>query len=135
MKIQYVPLEFVNQTWPLVGAFVASALEYAQGDYSLDQAKVRLADGRWTLCVATDDTGAIKGAACIEFYNRPNDRVAFIIALGGHHILNAHCFEQLKDFARSRGATVIEGATRESVAKLWGRCGAEEKYRIVGVKL
>jgi hypothetical protein len=33
------------------------------------------------------------------------------------------------------GATAIEGAARESIARLWQRYGFKEKYRIVGVKL
>lgn len=135
MKIQYVPIEYVNQTWPLVEAFIASALEYAQGDYSLEQAKVRVTDGRWALCVAVNEEGAIKGAACIEFYNRPNDRVAFVIAIGGRLISNQDTWQQLVAFAKSRGATTIEGAARESIAKLWTRYGFTEKYRIVGVSI
>ena len=135
MKIQYVPLEYVHQTWPLIEAFIASALEYAQGDYSLEQAKTRVADGRWVLCVAVNDDGAIKGAACIDFYNRPNDRVAFIVAIGGRLISNQDTWQQLVALAKSNGATTIEGAARESIARLWTRYGFSEKYRIVGVKI
>jgi len=33
------------------------------------------------------------------------------------------------------GATYIEGAARESIARLWTRYGFTEKYRIVGVQI
>jgi hypothetical protein len=134
MKIQYVPIEWVNQTWPKVEAFITSALEYANGDYTTDQVRTLVTQGHWMLLVAVDGE-EIKGAGTISFYNRPNDRVAFVSAIGGRLISNADTFEQLRAFALSHGATVIEGAARESIARLWTRYGFTEKYRIVGVKL
>lgn len=134
MKIQYVPIEWVNQTWPRVEKFVAAALEHAQGDYTIDQVKALVTQGTWMLLVAVEGE-EIKGAATIHFYNRPNDRVGFISTIGGRLISNPDTFEQLKVFAMSQGATVIEGAARESIARLWTRYGFTEKYRIVGVKL
>lgn len=135
MKIQYVALEWVNYTWSKVEKFIADALAYSNGDYTAEQAKVFVAQGRWTLLVAVDDSGEIQGAATVEFFNRPDDRVAFITAIGGRLVSNEDTFEQLKTYARSMGATAIEGAARESIARLWQRYGLKEKYRIVGVKL
>ena len=43
--------------------------------------------------------------------------------------------EQLKKLLGTFGATCIEGAERESIARLWSRYGFEEKYRIVGVRI
>ena len=83
--------------------------------------------------VATDE--GIEGAALVQFFNRPNDRVCFIMAIGGKLVTNDGTFEQLKNYAASNGATCIEGAARESIARLWTRYGLTEKYRIVGVKL
>lgn len=135
MKIQYVALEWVNYTWSKVEKFIADALAYSNGDYTAEQAKVFVTQGRWTLLVAVDDSGEIQGAATVEFFNRPDDRVAFITAIGGRLVSNEDTFEQLKTYARSMGATAIEGAARESIARLWQRYGLKEKYRIVGVKL
>jgi hypothetical protein len=134
MKIEYVPLEWVNRTWPMVEKFVAAALEHAQGDYTVDQVKTLVTQGAWMLLVAVDGS-EIKGAATINFYNRPNDRVGFISTIGGRLISSPDTFEQLKAFALSQGATVIEGAARESIARLWTRYGFTEKHKIVGVKL
>jgi hypothetical protein len=134
MKIQFVPVEWVNQTWEQVEGFIASALDYSRGEYTPEQAKVMVVTGQWTLLVATTDAG-IEGAALVHFFNRPNDRVCFITAIGGKLITNDNTFEQLKNYAASNGATCIEGAARESIARLWTRYGLTEKYRIVGVKL
>ena len=62
MKIQFVPLEWVNQTWPQVEAFVASALDHSKGEYTAEHAKVMATNGQWQLLVATTDQG-IEGAA------------------------------------------------------------------------
>jgi len=135
MKIQYVALEWVNYTWDKVEGFLADALAHSKGDYTIEQVKVFVTQGRWTLLVAVDDSGSIHGAATVEFFNRPDDRVAFITAIGGKLVSSADTFEQLRTYAKSMGATAIEGAARESIARLWRRYGFEEKYRIVGVKL
>lgn len=135
MKIQYVPLEYVNQTWPLVEHYIVAALEHAQGDYNADQAKVYLASGAWTLYVAVDDAGALHGAGAVQFNNMPNDRVAFVTALGGKLFTGQDTWQQFVDLLKSRGATRIEGAVRDSMARLWARYGAEEKYRIFGLRI
>lgn len=135
MKIQYVAAEWVNYTWDKVEGFIASALAHSNGDYTPEQAKVLVTQGRWSLIVAVDDSGVIHGAATVEFFNRPDDRVAFITAIGGKLVSSEDTFEQLRAYARSMGATAIEGAARESIARLWQRYGFKEKYRIVGVKL
>jgi hypothetical protein len=55
--------------------------------------------------------------------------------MGGKLITNKETFQQFSDLLKAFGATAIEGASRESTARLWTRYGLEEKYRIVGAKL
>lgn len=135
MKIQCVHPDHIAQAWPLVADFITSALEYSHGEYTPEQARLLLSTGAWSLYVAVDDDGALRGAGAVQFNNMPNDRVGFIVALGGEGILNEACWKQLVEQIRSRGATAIEGACRGSVARLWGRCGAVEKYRIMSVRI
>jgi hypothetical protein len=134
MNIQHVSTDYVNQVWPKVADYIESALAH-QDDYTLDQAKVYLTSGQWVLIVAVADDGHIQGAAAISFSNRPNDRVAFVIAMGGKLITGQETFLQFKDLLKVFGATYIEGASRETAARLWLKYGLEEKYRIVGAKL
>ena len=125
----------VHQTWPKVESFIeASVLQSDVDDYTVDQIKQLCVQGQWVLLVAVED-GEIWGAGTILFYNRPNDRVALVTSIGGRLISSSDTFAQLKKFAVSNGATMIEGAVRESIARLWKRYGFTEKYRIVGVKL
>lgn len=134
MRIERVEIGHVHHAWPLVESYIASALDHAKGDYTLEAAKVLVVTGQWMLLVAVDDAG-VHGAATVSFSSRPHDRVAFITTIGGKLISNEDTFEQLKALLRSLGATCIEGAARESIARLWSRYGFEEKYRIVGVKI
>ena len=135
MQIQYVPVEYIHQTWPLVEGYITSALEYSHGEYTPEQAKGYLANGQWTLYVAVDDAGSLRGAGAVQFNNMPNDRVAFVMAIGGKLFTSQDTWQQFVDLLKSRGATRVEGAARESIARLWKRYGFEEKYRIVGVAL
>lgn len=134
MKVEHVPVEWVHRVWGPVEKFLASAIEHSKGDYTIDQVKAYVAQGQWALLVATDE-GSIHGAATVSFFNRANDRVAFVTAIGGKLISSDETFNQLKEFAVSQGATCLEGAARESIARLWKRYGFNEKYRIVEVKL
>ena len=135
MRIQYVPVEYVSQTWPLVEAFIASAMEHGHGEYTPEQVKVFLSTGQWTLYVAVDDAGALSGAGTVCFNNMPNDRVAFVTAIGGKLFTSQETWQQFVDLLKLRGATQVEGAARESIARLWKRYGFEEKYRIVSVRI
>ena len=134
MNIQNVPIEIVHQTWPLVEDFIRSGLAYSQDDYTLEQVKASVASGQWMLVVAVDGA-EIYGAMTISFFNRPNDRVAFITTVGGKNIINDDTFVQLKNLVVAFGATYIEAAGRESVVRMLERQGFKEKYRIAGVKL
>ena len=134
MKIQHVNIDYVNQVWPKVEDYIKAALDY-QTDYTLEHVKTFITTGAWTLVVAVDEAGGVKGASAVQFFNRPNDRVAFVVAMGGKLITNKETFQQFSDLLKAFGATAIEGAARESIARLWKRYGFEEKYRIVGVKL
>ena len=134
MKIQHVDVNYTNQLWPQVEQFIDAALAY-QDDYTLDHAKVFVTNGTWMLIVAIDEDGVIHGAATIQFYSRPNDRVAFVITMGGRLITGSETYAQFTDLLKAFGATYIEGASRASAMRLWERFGLKEKYRVAGAKL
>ena len=134
MKIQHVDVNYVNQLWPQVEKFIDAALAY-QDDYNIEHAKVYVTNGTWVLIVAIDDNQVIHGAATIQFYNRPKARVAFVVTMGGKLITGHETYAQFTELLKAFGATYIEGASRESAARLWQRFGLQEKYRVVGAKL
>jgi hypothetical protein len=134
MKVQHVPVEWVPAVWPKVADYISAAIDHSKGDYTLDHVQAYVASGQWVLLVAAEGE-TIHGAATVNLFNRPSNRVAFITTIGGKLISNRDTFAQLKSVLASFGATVIEGAVRESMARLWSRYGSEEKYRIVEVKI
>lgn len=134
MKIQHVPLEWAPQTWPKVAGFVEAALAFAGGDYNTGQVQTLVNTGQMLLVVALDDDG-FHGAAVVQLFNRPTQRVAFVIAIGGKLISSKDTYHQFSELLKAFGATHIEGAARESIARLGARYGLAEKYRIVGAEL
>ena len=135
LTIQPVPTTSFHQAWPLVENFLEEALKWGEDDYTKDQAKALLAQGSWLLLVAVDEENNIHGAASVNFINMPNDRVAFVTAIGGKLISNTDTYAQLCDVLKGFGATKIQGAARESIARLWSRYGFKERYRIVEARL
>jgi hypothetical protein len=137
MKIQHVPPEYVNQVWLQVSDFVQAAIDNQEGesDYTLDQVRTFVTAGKWMLVVAVTGDGKIRGCAVVNFFNRPNHRVAFITHIGGKLVTSPDTFNQFRTLLVTFGATSIEGAVNDAVARLWRRYGFIEKYRIVEVKL
>ena len=135
LTIQPVFTAAFHQAWPLVEGFLAEALKWGEDDYTTEQAKVYLAKGDWLLVVAVDEKNTIYGAAAINFINMPNDRVAFVVAIGGKLISNQDTYTQFTALLKAYGATKIQGAARESIARLWTRYGFKERYRIVEAKI
>ena len=62
LKVQQVPLEYVNQTWDYVEPFIEAALEFSAGDYNIEEVRVMVSLGSWQLIVATDEDNTIHGA-------------------------------------------------------------------------
>ena len=81
------------------------------------------------------DGDEIKGAMTVSFSNLPNDRVAFITAIGGRNITSRDTFEQFKAILKTFGATKVQGSVRQSVARLWRKLGFQERSIIVEKKI
>jgi hypothetical protein len=124
----------VQQAWNQVEDMLASAMVHVDGEYTLDQLKVMLVDGKQTLLVLVDDDNKIQTAFTIQWIDYPNDKVAFLTAIGGKTDLNA--FNQFKDWVKASGGTKIQGATFEAVARLWKmKLGFKHKYTIMEYEL
>lgn len=135
LKIQVVPLEYVNSVWDQVEGFIESALYHACGDYDVEHVKVMVTLGTWSLIIAADAENTIKGAAVVSYFNRPNDRVGFVVAIGGRLVSNKDTWAQFENILRANGATYLEGAGRPAIIRLWSRYGMEQKYAITGKEI
>ena len=130
LKFYVVPTEHIQQTWDKVEIMLDRAMAHSGGEYDLDQLKVLLTQGRQVLCVGTEEDLIIKCAMTIEWINYPNDRVAFITAIGGK--TDKQGFGEFELWVKANGGTKIQGAAFEAVARLWKRAyGFENRYIIV----
>jgi len=138
INIQPVPLEFTNQTWPLVEHYIAAALE--EGDlgepmYNLNHVRGYVTSGAWLLLVAVDENNDIHGAGTVSFSNHPLHRVAFVTTVGGKLISNRDTVEQLKAILKQNGATILQAFGRPSIVRLWRRYNFESRNTLVEVLL
>jgi hypothetical protein len=138
INVQPVPLEFTNQTWPLVEHYIAAALE--EGDleepmYNLNHIRGYVTSGAWLLLVAVDENNNIHGAGTISFSNHPLHRVAFVTAVGGKLISNRDTVTQVKSIAKQNGATILQAFGRPSIVRLWRRYNFESRNTLVEVLL
>lgn len=134
MNLQPVAIEHIHQVWPIASKYIADGLEYAHDEYTLDQVKQFVSSGQWYLFVVVDD-GEIVGATVVNVFNRPNDRVAFVMSVGGKGVVNKDIVGQLKQYAAACGATKLEAAGRDSVVRLLSSVGFAEKYKVIGMVL
>lgn len=135
LTVKHVHTNYCAQSWPFVEEFIAAAHKFGHGEYSVEHIKMYVTTGQWVLLAATDEAGKVHGACTMSFINYPNDRVAFITAMGGKLITNQDTFSQLKTIAKNMGATKIQGASRKSAARLWQRFGLTEQCVIVETKI
>jgi uncharacterized membrane protein YiaA len=134
MRFELVPAEWTARLWPEVEQYVAMAQEFSSDEYTVDQVKTLVLTGVWNLLVATEEN-KLCGAVVMSVSNRPNDRAAFIVTMGGKNIVSVDSINQIKEIAVTLGATVLEGAVRDSVARLAVKVGFTEKCKLVVINL
>jgi hypothetical protein len=134
MKFELVPTEWTARLWPEIEQYVSMAQEFSSDEYTVDQVKTLVLTGVWNLLVATEEN-KLRGAVVMSVSNRPNDRAAFIVTMGGKNIVSVDSINQIKEIAVTLGATVLEGAVRESVARLAVKVGFTEKCKLVVINL
>lgn len=137
MNVQVVAPEYVYQLWDQVRNFIQSSITAAGNELTIDQVKLYLVSGQWQLIIFIDEAEVVHGAAVVRYENRPNERVAFVTAMGGKGIIEDDGrYKQFMTILKGHGATMMEGACRPSAAALFVRkWRATEKCIIVEVEL
>ena len=131
LTVKHVSTNYCAQTWPLVESFIVQAHKHGGGDYSMDQIQMYVNLGSWVLLVAVDENNVIHGAGTVSFINYPTHRVAFLTAVSGKLIVNQDTFNQTKEIVKGMGATRIQSAVRDSVARLLRRYSFAKRYTVV----
>lgn len=127
-KVVQVATSHIHLVWPNIEYYIERSVNHSCGDVGLEELKHRLLIGEWVLYVVIhENSNMIVGAVVVSYYNRINDRVAYVAAIGGEFITNTGYFSQLCDIIKSFGATCIEGAVRESMSRLLSKLGFKRK--------
>lgn len=131
MRLEPVPSEYVHVVWPQAQALLVDTFKLDESEFTMEQLHAMVAVGMWNLLAVTDGKD-LCAVMVVCTYNRPNDRVVFIKAIGGHGAVTDEIMKQLMQYAVSVGATSVEAAVRPAMQRLMSRVGFTEKYRIVG---
>lgn len=121
-----IPPSHIHFVWDNIENYIDRSAAECHGDVDTMEVKSKLLDGSWILYVAITD-GGINGACVVSFANRINHRAAFVVAIGGRLMVNKELFAQLCALLKEQGATIIEGAVRPSLARLYNRLGFIDK--------
>jgi hypothetical protein len=135
MQVIHLNAAYIHQHWGAIAEYLQPALDLSGvEEFNLDQLKVFIANGTWTLFVVIEEN-KLCGAVVVSFANYPNDRIAFVTAIGGKFISSKETSDKFKELLKTMGATKIQGYARESVARLWKRIGFENKQILVEYRL
>ena len=77
--VQIVAPNNIYNVWEDVKEYLNASINVSGGDFTLDQLKLLLSRNEQTLLVSVDEKGVLNGAMTVEFINRPNNRIMFII--------------------------------------------------------
>lgn len=136
LTLKSIPAQYIAPLWPQLEPHLADAFSKAKvTEYDTENVKEFLEKGYWLAIGFFDEQDVLHGAVAVSFMTYPNERVAFITAIGGRLIANPDTFEQLKVICKAHGATKLQGYARESVARLWKRLGFENRAILVEAKL
>jgi len=135
-QVQVVAPIYIQQIWENVEPYLSAALKHSGGEYGIEHLKLFLIQGNQTLLVAVNGDNKIHGAAVIEWVNYPNERIAFVVCLGGRLVTSKDIWNQFENWVKQNGGTMIRGATYKEAARLWKRkFNVEERYIMVEKKL
>lgn len=135
LQVVEVPLDYIHTVWPHVEPLMAESVKYSTNTLTVEETKVRVADGSWTLIVAMNEDNVIRGAATVSFYNRTDNRIAYVTNIAGRMLANMQTFSQFCDILKQHGATCIEGTVRDSLMRLWERLGARKQSNLIQISL
>jgi hypothetical protein len=136
LTLKVIPVELVSVYWDQLSPFIESALlEASVTEYGLNDVLNYLESGSWVAIGFFGPDSSLHGVAtlCVIIY--PQERVAFVTAIGGKQLTNAVNWQQLRDICISAGCSKIQAYSRDSVARLWRRIGFNNRAILVEADL
>lgn len=125
--------ELLAQKFHLVAPLLQPVVKQAaRGEFSVEDIKQMTTEGRVISAVAEKDGQAVMAMA-FEFVHYPQILAVNILALGGHGLdaIADEFWQVFRNWCKSAGATVIEASCSDAMARMLGRYGFENVYRVV----
>ena len=134
MRLIQVPHTHVDQAWRDGASSLADACARVE-EVTPSQLKLMLARNEYQLLAMLDGQRPKAWAAvCVQ--QLPNLRALFIYSIWAPGATGAEAMEQLMEYAKHNGCSVIRGACDDAVARLWERRFAAKKiYQIIEVAI
>lgn len=134
MSVQLISQNEAKYYWSVAEPLLKVALKDCK-DYNINNVKQLTLDGHFRLIV--DYHGdKLAGAVVIRLIPTFKDHIAYIVTLGGKHVINKSNVEDFLDILRSLGASRVQGAVDTPLLeRLWSRFGLVKQYVVVERKL
>jgi hypothetical protein len=132
LNLKVIPVELISVYWDQLSLFIEDALKKSDSnEYNLDDIRNMLEAGVWTAIGFFDPEADMHGALTVTVLNYPQERVAFVTAIGGKELTNEANWQQLRDICKTAGCSKLQAYSRESVARLWKRIGFRNRAILV----
>lgn len=126
---------FIDRVWPEVGPMLQRAIDIDPGEGSLDQLEYAIRRREITLLVWFDEEEQAKGAATVEFIDRPKYRLAHVSYMAGSGVVRAQVFEAAQEWMRANGATKAQCWCKENLVPMYEKMGMSNDYRVMRMDL
>lgn len=131
MRLHVMARAAADESWPLLAPLFESALSHGEGELSTDDIRELVRDERAFVLIAVDK-GQMLAAAAVEIVAYPRFKVANIIATGGNRVfLRREELAWVGQIARDMGCAKVQTYCRPSMARLLGKLGMREAYRVM----
>ena len=117
-QLKIIPSDYICQLWDQVEHYFKRASGTGTDDYTVEQIKFLLVQGKQTLFIIVDEEELI-GTFTVEVITYPNHRVAHTTTMGGKGLFDKDTVKQYEDWARSQGINKIRAFAQEAQARLY----------------
>lgn len=130
-KLTVLAPEALDAYWPIVGDLLDRALTHSEDELSAEDIRGMVRRAVAFILVIVID-GRIRAAGAVEIVQYPRYKVASIIAVGGDKVfLRRDEFAWVCQVARDMGCAKVQTYCRPSMARLLGKLGMREAYRVM----
>ena len=117
-QLKIIPSDYICQLWDQVEHYFKRASGTGTDDYTVEQIKFLLVQGKQTLFVIMDGEKLI-GTFTVEVIKYPNHCVAHTTTMGGKGLFDKDTVKQYEDWARSQEVNKIRAFAQEAQARLY----------------